>query len=159
MQHAFLIELADKPGALADVTEAIAAKGVNIMSVSGSTCGDMGRIAVVTEDNANTRAALTELNSTFEQKEITTIPLRHEPGSLAKAARQLAKAGVNIESVLLLGMQGNDIEVGFVTSDPVMARSALSSVASARCSSPPDCASRTSALYSSAATSAGRGSA
>ena len=131
MQHAFLIELADKPGALADVTEAIAAKGVNIMSVSGSTCGDMGRIAVVTEDNANTRAALTELNSTFEQKEITTIPLRHEPGSLAKAARQLAKAGVNIESVLLLGMQGNDIEVGFVTSDPVMARSALSSVASA----------------------------
>jgi len=43
----------------------------------------------------------------------------------------LAKAGVNIESVLLLGMQGNDIEVGFVTSDPVMARSALSSVASA----------------------------
>ena len=38
---------------------------------------------------------------------------------------------VNIESVLLLGMQGNDIEVGFVTSDPVMARSALSSVASA----------------------------
>ena len=130
MQHAFLIELADKPGALADVTEAIAAKGVNIMSVSGSTCGDMGRIAVVTEDNANTRAALTELNSTFEQKEITTIPLRHEPGSLAKAARQLAKAGVNIESVLLLGMQGNDIEVGFVTSDPVMARSALSSVAS-----------------------------
>ena len=131
MQHAFLIELADKPGALADVTEAIAAKGVNIMSVSGSTCGDMGRIAVVTEDNANTRAALTGLNSTFEQKEITTIPLRHEPGSLAKAARQLAKAGVNIESVLLLGMQGNDIEVGFVTSDPVMARSALSSVASA----------------------------
>jgi hypothetical protein len=131
MQHAFLIELADKPGALADVTEAIAAKGVNIMSVSGSTCGDMGRIAVVTEDNANTRAALTELNSTFEQKEITTIPLRHEPGSLAKAARQLAKAGVNIESVLLLGMQGDDIEVGFVTSDPVMARSALSSVASA----------------------------
>ena len=131
MQHAFLIELADKPGALADVTEAIAAKGVNIMSVSGSTCGDMGRIAVVTEDNANTRAALTELNSTFEQKEITTIPLRHEPGSLAKAARQLAKAGVNMESVLLLGMQGNDIEVGFVTSDPVMARSALSSVASA----------------------------
>ena len=79
MQHAFLIELADKPGALADVTEAIAAKGVNIMSVSGSTCGDMGRIAVVTEDNANTRAALTELNSTFEQKEITTIPLRSAP--------------------------------------------------------------------------------
>lgn len=131
MQHAFLIELEDKPGALADVTEAIAAKGVNITSVSGATCGEMGRVALVTEDNAQTRAALTDLQLTFEQKEITTTPLRHEPGSLAKAARQLAKAGVNIESVLLLGMQGNDIEVGFVTSDPVMARTALAHAGSA----------------------------
>jgi hypothetical protein len=132
MQHAFLVELADTPGALADVTEAIAAKGVNITSVSGSTCGDMGRVAIATDDNATTRAALTDVGVTFEQKEITTIPLRHEPGSLAKAARQLASAGVNIESVLLLGMQGNDIEVGFVTSDPVMAGNALARVAAAR---------------------------
>jgi hypothetical protein len=86
----------------------------------------------VTEDNANTRAALTELNSTFEQKEITTIPLRHEPGSLAKACSSVGQ-GWREHRVgpCLLGMQGNDIEVGFVTSDPVMARSALSSVASA----------------------------
>jgi hypothetical protein len=131
MQHAFMIELADKPGALADVTEAIAAKGVNITSVSGATCGDMGRIAIATDDAAKTSAALSEIQSTFEQKEITTVPMRHEPGTLAKAARQLAKAGVNIESVLLLGMQGNEIEVGFVTSDPVMARSALSHAGSA----------------------------
>jgi hypothetical protein len=57
--------------------------------------------------------------------------LPHEPGSLGKASRQLASAGVNIESVLLLGMQGNDIEVGFVTSDPVMARTALAHAGSA----------------------------
>ena len=131
MQHVFMVELADKPGSLADVAEAIAAKGVNITSVSGATCGEMGRIAIAADDNANTRAALTDLGVTFEQKEITTVPLRHEPGSRAQAARQVAKAGVNIESVMLLGMQGNDIEVGFVTSDPVMARNALSSVASA----------------------------
>jgi hypothetical protein len=125
MQHAFLIELEDKPGALADVTEAIAAKGVNITSVSGATCGDKGRIAIMTDDVAVTRAALGDLPCTFEQKEITTTTLRHEPGTLAKAARQLANAGVNIESVLLMGMQGQDIEVGFVTSDPVKARNAV----------------------------------
>jgi len=87
--------------------------------------------AIATDDNAQTRAALTDAGATFEQKEITTVPLRHEPGSLAKASRQLAKAGINIESVLLLGMQGNDIEVGFVTSDPVMARNALAHAGSA----------------------------
>lgn len=126
MQHAFLIELEDKPGALADVAEALAAKGVNITSVSGATCGDRGRIAIATDDNAQTRAALADLPCTFEQKEITTTTMRHEPGTLAKASRQLANAGVNIESVLLLGVAGSDIEVGFVTSDPVMARNALS---------------------------------
>ena len=131
MQHAFLVELADTPGGLADVTEAIAAKGVNITSVSGTTCGDSARIAIATDDEAQTRAALTDAGAKFEEKEITTVPLRHAPGSLAKAARQLASAGVDIESVLLLGMQGDAIEVGFVTSDAGMARNALSSVASA----------------------------
>jgi hypothetical protein len=123
--QAFLIELADKPGALADVAEAIAAKGVNIASVSGATCGEMGRIAIATDDEANTRAALAGIQCTFEQKDITTALLPHEPGSLAKAARQLASKGVNVESVMLMGMKGQDIEVGFVTSDPVVARDAL----------------------------------
>jgi hypothetical protein len=130
-QHAFMIDLDNKPGGLAEVTEAIAAKGVNILSVSGSTYADKGRVAIVTDDNAQTRAALADINCTFEQKEITSTALPHQPGSLAKAARQLASAGVNIESVLLLGMQGQDIEVGFVTSDPVMAKNALSHVGSA----------------------------
>jgi hypothetical protein len=130
MQHAFLIELEDKPGGLADVAEAIAAKGINITAVSGATCGDRGRVAIATEDNAQTRAALTEKNYTFDQKEVTTVSLRHEPGSLAKAARQLANAGVNIESVMILGVQGQDVEVGFVTADPATARNALSHVGS-----------------------------
>ena len=124
--HAFIIQLADKPGSLADVTEAIAAKGVNIASVSGTTGGGMGRVAIATDDDAKAKAALTDFGAQFEEKEITTTPLAHQPGSLAKAARQLANAGVNIESILLLGMRGSDIEVGFVTSDPAAARDALS---------------------------------
>lgn len=129
--RAFLIELPDKPGALADVAEAIAAKGVNIVSVSGATCGEMGRIAIATDDEANTRAALGGIQGTFEEKEITTTLLPNQPGSLAKAARQLANKGVNIESALLMGMKGQDIEVGFVTSDPVVARDALAHAGSA----------------------------
>jgi hypothetical protein len=129
--RAFLIELADKPGGLADVAEAIAAKGVNIVSFSGATCGEMGRIAIATEDEANTRAALTGIQCSFEEKEITTTLLPNQSGSLAKAARQLANKGVNIESAMLMGMKGQDVEVGFVTSDPVVARDALAHAGSA----------------------------
>jgi hypothetical protein len=130
--HAFLIELADKPGALADAAEAIAAKGVNIVSMSGATCGEMGRIAIATDDEANTRAALSGIQCTFEQKEVTTTLLPNQPGSLAKAARQLANRGVNIESAMFTGMKGQDVEVGFVTSDPVVARDALAQTGAAR---------------------------
>jgi hypothetical protein len=132
MQHAFLIEVEDKPGALADVTEAIAAKGVNIVSLSGATCGERSRVAIATDDGSAARTALSDAGAKFDEMEVTSVQLRHEPGSLAKAARQLANAGVNIESILLLGMQGNDIEVGFVTSDPSMAKSALAGAASMR---------------------------
>ncbi len=123
--HAFMIEVDDKPGALATVTEAIAAKGVNVTGISGATCGEKGRFAVVTDDNAKTTAALRDIQCTFEQKEITETTLRHEPGTLAKAARQLAKAGVNIEAIMPMGMSDEGIQVGFVTSDPAMARNAL----------------------------------
>jgi hypothetical protein len=118
--QAFLIELADKPGALADVAEAIAA-----------TCGEMGRIAIATDDEANTRAALADIQCTFEQKELTTTLMPNQPGALAKTARQLANKGLNIESVMLMGMKGQDIEVGFVTSDPVVARDALAQTGAA----------------------------
>ena len=129
--QAFMIELADKPGALADVAEAIAAKGVNIAAVSGSVCGETGKVTIATDDSANTRAALADIQCTFEQKEITSTLMPNQPGVLAKAARQLANKGVNIESAMILGMKGNDIEVGFVTSDPVVARDALAHVGSA----------------------------
>jgi hypothetical protein len=130
MMHAFLVDLEDKPGALADVAEAIGAKGANITSVSGATCGDKGRIAIACDDEVRTRAALTDMSCTFDEKEITTTTLKNQPGTLGMAARQLAKAGINVESVMLLGMQGQDIEVGFVTSDPVKARDALATVGS-----------------------------
>lgn len=129
--HAFMVELPDKPGALADVAEAIAAKGVNVTSVSGSVCGDTGKIAIATDDAEKTRAALSDIQCNFEQKEITSTTLPNVPGSLARAARQLADKGVNIESAMLLGMRGNDVEVGFVTSDPVVAREALGHAMSA----------------------------
>jgi hypothetical protein len=128
--QAFMIELADKPGALADVAEAIAAKGVNIAAVSGSVCGETGKVAIATDDAANTRAALADIQCTFEQKEITSTLMPNQPGALAKAARQLANKGVNIESAMILGMKGSDIEVGFVTSDPVVARDALAQAGS-----------------------------
>lgn len=124
--HAFLIELENKPGAFARVTEAIAAKSVNITAVSGASCGQSGRAAIITSDDAATRLALTDIKAKYDEMEVTDAALRHEPGSLAKVTRRLADAGINIEALLPIGMEGSDVQVAFVTNDPVKAREVLS---------------------------------
>lgn len=129
--NAFLIELDNKVGELARITEAIAAKGVNITAVSGSTCGGSGSVAIMGDDEAAMRAAIQETRSSFRELEVTEAAIANTPGMLAKAARRLADGGVNIEALLPIGMKGNDVTVGFVTSDPAKARTILSHAGSA----------------------------
>jgi hypothetical protein len=123
----FLIDLKNQAGELARVTEAIAAKGVNITGFSGATCSDSGRVAVMTNDDTTTRSALTESGFKYTELEATDTALRDEPGSLAKATRRLADAGINIEAAMPIGMEGSEVHVAFVTSDAAKAREVLTS--------------------------------
>jgi hypothetical protein len=123
----FLVDLKNQPGELARAAEAIAAKGIDIRAISGATCGDSGRAAVITNDHAGAKAALTEAGFKFTEMEATDTALRHEPGTLAKAARRLADAGINVEALLPIGMEGNEVHVAFVTSDAAKAAQILSS--------------------------------
>jgi hypothetical protein len=129
--NAFLVELENKPGELARVTEAIAAKGVDITGVSGSTCGSSGSVALMTDNDATTRTALQDARVTFREMEATVAPIGAAPGSLAMAARRLADGGVNIEALMATGMEGDQVTVAFVTSDAAKARQILSHAGSA----------------------------
>jgi hypothetical protein len=124
----FLVDLKNKPGELARAAETIAAKGVDITGVSGTTCSDSGRAAFLTNDEATTRIAFKEAGFTYKELEATETSLRQEPGTLATAARRLADAGVNIEAIMPIGMQGNEVHVAFVTNDAAKAKQVLSSV-------------------------------
>jgi hypothetical protein len=128
--NAFLVDLENTPGALAAVAEALGAKGINITGISGASCGDSGRAALTTSDEAATRTALGAMGTTFQELEFVEASLAHTPGSLGKAARRLADAGVNIEAIMPTGMAGNDITVGFATSDAAKAREVLATSAS-----------------------------
>jgi hypothetical protein len=130
--NAFLVDLENKPGEFARISEAIARKGINIMTISGATCGSSGRLALTTDNDGATRTALGEAKATFTESEVTEAALRHEPGSIAKVARRLADSGVNIEAIMPTGMKGNDITVAFVTDNPTKAKSLLAEAASAR---------------------------
>ena len=129
--HAFLVELENKPGELARVTEAIAAKGIDINGVSGSTCGSSGSVALMTDNDDATRTALQAAGAKFREMEATQAPIAMAPGSLAKACRRLADAGVNIEALMPTGMEGDHVTVAFITGDAAKARQILTTAGSA----------------------------
>ena len=123
--NAFIVELKNKAGELARVTETIAEKGIDITGFAGATSGDSGSVVLITNDEAGTRKALQDARATVREIEIVSAPLDNRPGSLAKAARRLADAGVNIEAAMPIGMSGDKVTVAFATSDPAKARTAL----------------------------------
>ena len=91
--NAFLVEMENKTGELARVTEVIAAKGVDITGVSGPTCGSSGSVALMTDNDAATRTALQDARVKFREIEATVAPIGVAPGSLARACRRLADGG------------------------------------------------------------------
>ena len=123
--NVFIVDLEHKPGELAKAAEVIAQKGINITAFSGSTCGDSGSIALLTNDEAGARSALADAGFKAREVEVVTTTLEHNPGSLAKVARKLADAGINIEVAIPTAMSGGNVTLAFATDQPSKARDVL----------------------------------
>jgi len=124
--NTFIVELKHRPGELAKLAESIAAKGIDITSFSGVTCGDSGSVALVTNDEAGTRRALQDAGFHAREIELVTASLPNVPGALAEVARKLANAGINIEAALPTGMTGSNVSVAFATDQPAKAKTIVS---------------------------------
>jgi hypothetical protein len=127
--NAFIIELENQPGTLADVADAIAEKGINIAGVAGAASAGTSSVALVTNDEAGTRSALDASGTRYREVALATASLEDKPGVLAEAARRLANAGVNIEAIFPTGMDAGKITVAFGVDNIEAAKSALSQYA------------------------------
>jgi hypothetical protein len=123
----FIVSLTNKPGALAEVTEAIAAKGIDITSFGGVTCGGDGALAILTNDEAGTRKALSDAHCNVRELEVVSATLQNRPGELAKLTRKLAEAGLNLEVAIPTGMSGTTATIAIATNDPAKTRTILGS--------------------------------
>ena len=125
--NVFTVKLRNEPGALAQVAEAIANSGVDILAVGGGGIGDAGVGTLITDNDAATRQALTEANCQFSEAEAIVADLEDRPGTLARAARALADAGVNLTGLLIVQSMGDRARLAFAVDDPIKAREALRS--------------------------------
>ena len=121
----YLIEAENKPGALAEIGEAIAAAGINVTGGAATTAGGRGGMVVMTNDHEKTRTVLNGLSYTFREIGFASATLADEPGSLAAAARKLANAGVNVEALVLTGRDASGVTVAFGVDDVAAAEQAL----------------------------------
>jgi hypothetical protein len=115
---AFLVELENRAGTVAEVTEVIAERGINITGGAGIGAGSTGHLAVTTNDEAATRRALLGRGYKFHEIEIVPLTLADSPGALAKACRALADAKINIEAAFTMSGTGERNTMAFATDDP-----------------------------------------
>lgn len=128
--HAFIVRLANRPGSLADLGEALGERGINITGISGMTWGDGdGALAIITNDEDGARSVLEERSDDYREVSLVSASLEDRPGSLGDAARRLAGADVNIEAVIPTGMQGSRVTVALGVDDEAAAREALGDLA------------------------------
>jgi hypothetical protein len=123
--HVFIISPTNQPGSLATVLEAIAQRGVNVISGAGVASGESGEVALQTNDDDGTRAALEGTGVPFREVATASAWLDDRPGTFADAARRLANAGVNIEAAFPIGMKDGKVGILFGVDNGEAAKAAL----------------------------------
>ena len=118
--------LANRPGALARVCDALAQAEININALATSDTVDHTVVRMVVSDPTKALMLLGEAGVLALEAEVLLIETANQPGVLAKVAERLAEADVNIEYVYLAG--GRGVENGLIVlrpSDIYKAQSAL----------------------------------
>ncbi len=125
MANQFVVQLKNEPGAMANLAEALAARGIDLRAIGGGSMGDSGHVIMTTADDEGTRAVLDGGGYTFIEGESILVEVDDRPGGMARLSRALADAGVNIYGHLFLGRWGDRAMFAFVVDKPDVARPIL----------------------------------
>jgi len=104
----------NRAGMLAEVTDAIASSGTNIIAIVAMVAGKSARFSIVTDNNQKAMAALRTKKFNVKESDVVTVSLTNQIGSAKELAQRLAKAGVDLD--YCYGSTGNGSEALFVFS-------------------------------------------
>jgi hypothetical protein len=125
MAKQFVVQLKNEPGSMATLAETLADRGVDLRAIGGGGIGDSGHVIMTTADDDTARAVLDEGDYAYYEGESILAEVDDRPGGMARIARDLADAGVNIHGHLFLGRWGDRAMFAFVVDDPDKARPIL----------------------------------
>lgn len=120
-----VIPVPNRPGVVAEVSEALAAAGINIEEMDAEGAIDNGVIILVVDQYDAALRALQEAGFQAISEDALVLRLRNEPGSLALIARRLEVAAINIRSLRIARHLGPHTLVTVVTDRQAEAREIL----------------------------------
>jgi hypothetical protein len=93
-----MVMMEDRPGALAELGNALGRGGVNLAGACAITARGQGMIHLLVEDPAAAREALAEAGiDVAEEREVLVVDVADEPGTLGSYAERITGTGANIE--------------------------------------------------------------
>jgi hypothetical protein len=125
MANQFVVQLKNQPGAMAVLAEELAARGVDLRAIGGGGIGDSGHVIMTTADDETTKQVLDDGGYVYVEGESILAEVDDRPGGMARIARALADAGVNIYGHLFLGRWGDRAMFAFVVDKPDVAKPIL----------------------------------
>ena len=125
MPRQFVVQVTNKPGQMALLAEQMADAGVDLRAIGGGGLGEVGHFIMTTADDDRARAVLEDGGWTFLEGESLLAEVDDKPGGMARVARELADAGVNVLGHLFLGRWSDRATFAFIVDDPDKARPIL----------------------------------
>lgn len=96
------IILQNRPGTIADASEALGDVGINIEGACGFPCEGVGIFHVLVEDAAAAREAAEGADfEVRDERDVVVVDVEDRPGALAEITRRIADQGVNVDLVYL----------------------------------------------------------
>jgi hypothetical protein len=119
--------LENRPGALRAPCEALAAAGINVLTVSLADTTQFGVLRLVVRDPEQALKVLEEAGMVARVTEVVTVGVENKPGSLAEILRVIDEAGLGVEYMYDFGAasKGGQAAIIFRFDDPDAAVKAL----------------------------------
>ncbi len=125
MPKQFVVQVDNKPGEMARLAEQLAARNVDLRAIGGGGLGETGHFIMTTADDDVARQVLEDGGWTFLEGESLLAEVDDRPGGMARLARELSDAGVNVLGHLFIGRWSDRATFAFVVDDPEKARPIL----------------------------------
>ena len=120
------LEVADKVGRLAEITEKIKDAGVNILALCAWTEDGRGHLMMVTDDNTKACEAIGEsVDKCDRETDCLCVNVPNKPGALNEVARKLAEAGIGIEVCFATPGSAEQATIILITDDNGRAQEVL----------------------------------